>query len=69
MWNSYVDKQSADFKVGDDFKSSITIIAALNKLIHNSIILKHNLPNYRLEQVITPNKKVGYKSIHGKQDE
>ncbi len=36
------------------FRDPMTIVAAIDRLVHHSTILELNLPSYRLEQVLFP---------------
>lgn len=46
------------------FKDPMTTAAAINRLVHHSIILELNLPSYRLEQA----KKKGVKTEQRKEE-
>ena len=45
-----LDQQPAVLEMGSIFKDPMTTAAAIDRLVHHSVIVELNVPSYRLEQ-------------------
>ncbi len=61
-WKAYCQAPGTVYEQGLPFKDPMTTAAAIDRLVHHSVILELNLPSYRLEaskrQIVTAQQPV-----------